>query len=138
MIPIIMNIHPSSAGLDWANIVWYSGLGYGTITSKQVSGLTSTNLNIKVKASSVSTGIDDPTLWYQVTNTQITGNQTTAPGSPWLQININAGTTFNVNNNQWLSFVCYGPTKGSSITMEVRNASNADALIDTFTIQVLE
>jgi hypothetical protein len=139
MLPAILNIHPPTVTADntpdavnWGNIAWYIGDSFGTITSKQITGISnSINLNVSDFITS-----PDAVLYYQVSNSEITGNITSAPTSPWQQVS-EFGTTFSVNNNQWVSFCCYGTgnTKNAE-TISVYNQSNSNVLLDTFTIDV--
>lgn len=142
MIPFIksFNIHPSSSGggnnpvVNWTNITWNTSSSLGTITSKQITGITgSIDLNI----SEETTAPTDIKLYYRVDNSEVTGNITGQPGSPWIQVEGGfTGTTFTVNNNQWVSFACWcNTTTSSADTMFVYNASDSNSLLDTFTIQ---
>lgn len=118
--------------INWVNIAWYNSSAYGTITSKQITGLTAP-INLKIIENITSPEID---LYYRVTSTEITGSQLSIPSSPWVKISSSPGTTFSVSNNQWVSFCCYGTTVTPQQTVSVLNASNSDQVIDTFAIQV--
>jgi hypothetical protein len=132
MLPAVLNIHPSGLSVNWEDISWAIRDSVGIVTSKQISGISSAiNLNV-VEAEA------DITLWYQVTSSQITANQTTTPSSPWIQVASGAGTTFSVSNGQWVSFVCHGTIKVSAKQIDVKNASDSNKVIDSFTISVIE
>lgn len=119
--------------VNWSNITWYNATGYGTITSKQITGIVNP-ITLKVIDAVTSPDIQ---LWVQVSNSEITGDQLTIPAGPtWTQIADSPGTTFSVSNNQWVSFCCYGTSVISAQTVSVLNADKSDAVVDTFTIQV--
>jgi hypothetical protein len=119
--------------VNWSNITWYNAVGYGTITSKPITGLVDP-INLKIIDAVTS---PDISLWYQVTNSEITGDQLTVPAGPtWTQVSASPGTTFSVSNGQWVSFCCHGTSVTSSQTVSVLNADRSDAVIDTFTIQI--
>lgn len=119
--------------VNWSNITWYNAVGYGTITSKLITGLVDP-INLKIIDAITS---PDISLWYQVTNSEITGDQLTVPAGPtWTQVSASPGTTFSVSNGQWVSFCCHGTSVTSSQTVSVLNADRSDAVIDTFTIQI--
>jgi hypothetical protein len=130
------NVHPSasSSALNWQDIFWFVSANYGTVTSKQVTGITgSLNINITEQLTE-----PDISLWYQVTNSQITGNVTGAPSSPWIQVSgVGNGTSFSVNNNQWVSFCCYGTVTNKDLrTLITVYNDDTNAVIDTFSIDI--
>ena len=117
--------------VNWGNISWLISSGYGTITSKQITGIEEP---ITLRVTEAVTA-PDATLWYRVTNTEITGNQTTIPSSPWQQIS-ESGTTFSVANNQWVSFCCYGTSKTAASIISVTNLSDSGKTLDSFGMEV--
>lgn len=141
MIPAILNIHPSSSGgsdntpntVDWVGIEWDINSSSCPITSQQITGISS-SINLFI---SEEVTFPDLELYYRVDNSQITGSITSQPGSPWIQIQGGSGTTFSVNNNQWVSFVCYTSSANdiAATTMTVINKSDNDNPLDTFVIQ---
>lgn len=129
-----MNIHPSAAGgggtdntpnaINWGDINWDSTAGQGTIDSKQITGITS-GIYLQIQPGTGSA----PTLYYQVSASQITGTQNNSPpSSPWVSVTSN--TTVIVSGNQWLSFTCY--LDGGGRTATVVNQSDGNATLDTF------
>ncbi len=134
------NIHPPTASADnvpdavnWGDIIFYVSANYGTITSKQITGISS---SIDLNVTDFVTN-PDIAMYYQVSNSEVTGTITGAPSSPWISIDDNPGTTFSVSNNQWVSFCCYGTaaTKNAD-TVSVYNASDSNSLLDTFTADI--
>jgi hypothetical protein len=111
-----MNIHPSAAGggidntpnaINWGNITWDNTTLTGTIDSKQITGITS-GIYLQIQPGTGSS----PTLYYRVSDSQVTGSQTSNPPvSPWISIASN--TNVIVSGNQWLSFTCNGAGLGS-------------------------
>lgn len=121
------------ATVNWDNIAWSINDGFGSITSKQLTGFDGPiSLNV---SEAVTT--PDLTLWYQVSDSQVTGTTTTTPSSPWAQVAASPGTTFSVKNGQWVSFTCYyaDSTVKSATTISVTNTSDSSAVIDTFTLE---
>lgn len=136
------NIQPPGSSIDntpdsvdWANISWIRSTGTGAITSKQISGI-STSINLYTQEAVTSPDIE---LYYRVDNSEQTGSITSAPSSPWVQVSESpTGTTFSVNNNQWVSFCCYSTSANKifATTITITNKSDNDAPLDTFTIEV--
>jgi hypothetical protein len=122
--------------VNWDDISWFTASLYGTISSKQITGIKN---SIQLNLTEPVTTPDDVTLWYRVTDTEITGTQTDAPPtSPWIQIASGSGTTFTVKNNQWVSFTCYGANKLSPASVNVVNVSDGNAVIDSFNIEAVD
>lgn len=138
MIPFIksFNIHPSSAAvlsINWDNISWSYGSSSASITSKQLTNYPSGVTFF------VSDGVTAPDIlvYYQVSSSEITGTQDGQPASPpWTQV-AEFGSTFAVNNNQWVSFTCYSTSnaKIAAQTVTVLDNSNSSQ-VDTFTVAV--
>lgn len=141
------NIHPSVAGgggtdntpdaVNWENITYDVSAVTSTITSKQITGVTSgIYLNLAGQTSNPNI-----LLYYRVDSTEQTGTVVTdpAPSSPWVQIAEGSpGTTFPVNNNQWVSFAGWAAAKNASEQQNVYNASDNNTLLDSFTINSIE
>lgn len=134
------NIHPAVGGgpntpdpVDWANLSWDTSDALGNISSQQITGISS-SINLFITEDLTS---PDILLYYRVDSSQVTGNITSQPTSPWIQVEGGfTGTTFTVNNNQWVSFSCWANDQNiSATTMTVVNKSDNDAPLDTFTIQ---
>lgn len=141
MIPFIFNTHPSSGGgsdntpnaINWTDIAWDTGDSLGTVTSKQITGISG---SIDLNVSEEETAPDNILLYYRVDNSEITANITGTPGSPWVQVAASPGSTFAVSNNQWVTFSCWSSTTTkNATTISVYNASDSNTLLDTFTIQ---
>jgi hypothetical protein len=140
--PFIFNIHPSSSGggsdnipdsINWADISWDTGDSLGAVTSKQITGISG---SIDLNVSEEETSPDNIFLYYRVDSSEITANITETPGSPWVQVVGSPGSTFTVNNNQWVTFSCWSSvTTKNATTISVYNASDSNVLLDTFTIQ---
>lgn len=140
MIPFIksFNIHPSALdnvpnAVDWVGIEWSISNSSCPVTSQQITGISS-SINLFISEAVTSPDLE---LYYRVDNSEVTGNITSQPGSPWIQVQGGSGTTFSVNNNQWVSFVCYTSSTSdiAATTMTVINKSNNDNPLDTFTIR---
>jgi len=135
MSPAILNIHPPSVTTDntpdavnWGDIYWDVSDSVGIVTSRQITGISS-SINLYIENL-----LADVTLWYQVTGSQITSNITSLPSFPWAEIG-NFGVTIAVNNNEWVTFACHGGSDSKNPhTITVLNASDSNAQLDTFTI----
>lgn len=135
------NVHPSPSGVDntpnavnWANLTYDISDNLANISSQQITGI-STSISLNISEESTS---PEAELYYRVGNSDLTGNLSGAPASPWVQVVGSPGTTFSVSNNEWVSFVCYssGSTKVDPTTLTVYNSSDNDAPLDSFTIQI--
>ena len=118
--------------VNWSNIVFNVADDFGDITSQQITGISS---SITLKVEDVSTS-PNTEVYYRVDSSQQTGSVFGKPTSPWAKLAETAPyTTFNVNNNQWVSFACWGDSKVSADTLTVVNTSDGNATLDTFTVQ---
>jgi len=120
------DVTPNS--VDWSNIEWDDLNLEGTVTSQQISGITS-SITIKITRGS---GAAD--LYYRVGNSNLTGTIFDAPFFVGYTLISNNGT-FSVSNNQWVTFACYGEVNSFTTTVTVLNNSDGDATLDTFTIR---
>lgn len=120
--------------IDWSNIIYYWGFGSIEVTSQQITGI-NTNIALKINISS-----SNPLLYYKISSSQIT---TGAIGSPvsdgYTQITDN-NLISNISNNQWVTFRTYvtDNTSYGPITVTVKNNSNGDSVLDTFSIESKE
>lgn len=131
------NIYPSTAGggadntpnaVNWSDIQWEPVLPEGTITSKQITGISS-SINIQIQPGN---GFG-ATLYYQIGSSDLTDfHYLDPPSSPWISVTSN--TTISVNNNQWLSFLCHGANGEGTAT--IVNISDSNQTLDTFNYSV--
>lgn len=123
--------------VNWEDITYDVSAVTSTITSKQITGVTSgIYLNLTGQTSNPNV-----IIYYRVDNTEQTGTVVTdpAPSSPWVQIaEASPGTTFPVNNNQWVSFAGWAAAKNASEQQDVYNASDNNTLLDSFTLNSIE
>jgi len=104
--------------LNWDNITWNTITG--DIQSKQITGITS-GIYIQIQPGTGS----DPTLYYRIDNSQITGTQNNnPPSSPWASIT--SDTTVIVSGNQWLSFTCHSSFGNNTRTAKIINKSDGN------------
>jgi hypothetical protein len=130
-----LNIHPSVQSgdtpnsVDWSDITFDDFSSKGLITSQQITGIAG-SINIEIQPGTGSA----PTLYYQISASQVTGEVSGSPSSPWISVTSN--TTVAVSNNEWLSFVCYGFGFGSR-NATIVNKSDGDTTLDTFTYYIV-
>lgn len=133
--PPVSSVDNTPNSVNWENISWIRSTGTGAITSKQISGISS-SINLYTEEAVTNPDIK---LYYRLDNSEQTGSITSAPSSPWIQVAESpTGTTFSVDNNQWVSFCCHSTSTGKifATTITVINKSDNDSSLDTFTIEV--
>jgi hypothetical protein len=127
--------------INWSNIGYNGILGDFTYTEKQITGINQT-ITLKVTQ---STNIID--MYYGV-NTAINGDYerfdygdlegrvTAFDPSIFGLTNIANNGTFTVSNNDWICFACQGGTT-INITVTIKNNSDGDSTLDTFTADIV-
>jgi hypothetical protein len=106
---------------------------------KQITGINQT-ITLKINRTANTGG----TLYYKVAGTSLSlpGDNifdASHPVNDYSMVSIADNGTFTVQNNQWVAFavVATGSSTSGSFTVTVRNASNGDAILDTFDAQWL-
>jgi len=127
--------------INWGNLDYNGIIGEYTYAEKQITGINQT-ITIKVTQSTPSV----VNMYYAV-NAPIDGNYdrndygdldgrtTIYDYSIFGLTPIDNNETFTVNNNDWICFGCDG-SNNTAITITVKNNSDGDSTLDTFTATV--
>lgn len=118
--------------INWGDVSWSAIEGGFYYAVKQITGIDQT-ITIKVNTSTAAQA-----LWYRTSTTtlDLPSDNLLDGGTPtdYGMTQINNNGTFTVSNNRYIAFGVKPPsTAFGSMTVTVRNNSNADTVLDTFT-----
>jgi hypothetical protein len=122
--------------VNWANIAYYEGGDDGPAGIQQIKNI-STSITLKVSW----TG-SPVKMYYRINSTAPTwtnggifqhGGADNSAFVTSTRLTNSAGSTFTVSNNEYVSFICYIDGGYGTGTVTVKNQSDGDIVLDTFT-----
>jgi len=110
--------------VDWGNLSAQESTGECGVSSKQITGI---NTSMIITTNWTANNGGNIYLYYRVDNSQPSFGY---PQTTGFTVLTQSGLQITVNNNQWVSYLYCGSFSG--VTVTVKNASNADTVLDTF------